>query len=72
MRRENLQGNKMFTILITVLLGIALIFMGLDLDLQIVLSTMKVEYRIYNSKIHNNISIRNQLGLQLEWSASLS
>ena len=72
MRRENLQGNKMLTILFTVLIGIAFIFMGLDLDLQIVLSTMKVEYRIYNSKIHNNISIRNQLGLQLEWSASLS
>ena len=72
MRRENLQGNKMLTILFTVLIGIAFIFMGLDLDLQIVLSTMKVKYRIYNSKIHSNVSIRNQLGLQLEWSASLS
>ena len=42
-RRENENYSKMFTILITALLGIALIFMGLDLDMKIVLATMKVK-----------------------------
>ena len=40
--RENLNHGKIFTLLITVLLGIALVFMGLDLDLTIVLATIKV------------------------------
>ena len=42
MRRENENYSKMFTILITALLGIALMFMGLDLDMKIVLATLKV------------------------------
>ena len=41
-RRENENYSKMFTILITALLGIALMFMGLDLDMKIVLATLKV------------------------------
>ena len=40
--RENLNNSKIFTLLITVLLGIALVFMGLDLDLKIVFATIKV------------------------------
>jgi len=40
-RRENENYSKMFTILITALLGIALMFMGLDLDMKIVLATLK-------------------------------
>lgn len=40
-RRENAQHNKMFTLVITVLIGIALLFMGLELDILVVLATMK-------------------------------
>lgn len=40
-RRENLNQSKIFTLLITGLLGIALVFMGLDLDIQIVIQTIK-------------------------------
>jgi hypothetical protein len=41
--RLNSNHSKMFTLLITVLLGIGLTFMGLDLDLGIVISTIKVD-----------------------------
>ena len=44
MRRENLNQSKIFTLLITGLLGIALVFMGLDLDMQVVWATIKVTY----------------------------
>jgi len=40
-RRENLNQSKIFTLLITGLLGIALVFMGLDLDMQVVWATIK-------------------------------
>ena len=43
MRRENLNQSKIFTLLITGLLGIALVFMGLDLDMQAVWATIKVK-----------------------------
>ena len=41
-RREDENYSKIFTILITALLGLALVFMGLDLDMQIVVATIKV------------------------------
>ena len=43
-RRKNLNESKIFTLLITGLLGIALVFMGLDLDIKIVIATVKVDY----------------------------
>ena len=53
-RRENMNQSKIFTLLITGLLGIALVFMGLDLDIQIVIQTVKVEYLICTT-LHTNI-----------------
>ena len=41
-RREKVQRKKMITILFTSVLGVALVLMGLDIDIDIVLKTMKV------------------------------
>jgi len=40
-RRENIQQNKIITILTTIILAVALAFMGLDLDMKVVLETLK-------------------------------
>ena len=44
-RRESLVPNKIFTVLIIGLVGIAMVFLGLDLDIQIIIATIKVKYQ---------------------------
>ena len=41
-KRENIQQNKIITILFTIIIALALAFMGLDLDMKVVLATLKV------------------------------
>ena len=41
-RRENMEGNQIITLVIFVLLGVGLFFMGMELDIAVVISSMKV------------------------------
>ena len=41
-RRENEEGNQIITLVIFVLLGVGLFFMGMELDIAVVVSSMKV------------------------------
>ena len=41
-RRENQEGNQIITLVIFVLLGVGLFFMGMELDIAVVISSMKV------------------------------
>ena len=41
-RRENEEGNQIITLVIFVLLGLGLFFMGMELDIAVVVSSMKV------------------------------
>ena len=41
-KRDNMEMNKMITILFTLLLSVALFFMGLELEVAVILATLKV------------------------------
>ena len=41
-RRENMKGNHIITLVVFVLLGVGLFFMGMELDIAVVISSMKV------------------------------
>ena len=40
--RENMKGNQIITLVVFVLLGVGLFFMGMELDISVVISSMKV------------------------------
>ena len=44
-RRDGVQKKKMITLLFTCVLAVALAFMGLDIEIDVVLKTMKVGYK---------------------------
>ena len=41
-KRDNMEMNKMITILFTLLISVALFFMGLELEVAVILATLKV------------------------------
>ena len=72
-KRENTQQNQIITFFFMIFVGIALAFMGLDLDMQVILSTMKVKLWHTNSKSLTKLCfLRNRLDLQLECFANSS
>ena len=45
-KRENHQKKMITTIVVTIIISMALALMGLDLDLQVVLATLKVNTKL--------------------------